>query len=68
MFKPLLIIVKANGFPNATYTDLYFIVDALVAIYYNNGSFPFDISPYNLTSLEQYMGMYISFVDFSASI
>ena len=51
MFKPLLIIVKANGFPQASYTDLYFIVDALIAGYYESGTFPFDISPYNITSL-----------------
>lgn len=51
MFKPLLIIVRANGFPNATYNDLYDIASVLIDIYYHNGSFPFDITPFNVTSL-----------------
>lgn len=66
MFKPLLITVRANGFPNATYNDLNEIAQVLIDIYYDTGAFPFDISPYNLTSLNTYMGMYSSFVYFSS--
>ena len=38
----------------------------LIDIYYDTGSFPFDITPFNLTSLNTYMGMYSSFVYFSS--